>query len=37
MFFNITSYITETLIYKNFILVFSALDETLLLLLNLRA
>ena len=33
MFFNITSYITETLIYKNFILVFSALDETLLLLL----
>ena len=32
MFFNIT-YITETLIYKNFILVFSALDETLLLLL----
>ena len=33
MFFNISSYITETLIYKNFILIFSALDETLLLLL----
>ncbi len=33
MLFNIISYITETLIYKNFILVFSALDETLLLLL----